>query len=423
MKQIIKRLPSKEELFDFLRIATEIIPKVPSKDDNRLTQIIKTLGIADSILNFSKVKKDAGVFRFFDKLKNAQAITNRHFVDLFFGTKIKAFFKVTALNMGEHTDVLRAHSDDLGTLYFVEYRYGAKPEYSNEFWVSIGFDFERTLNLLWGEYNGRIHLDIVQAAEWGPPTTECSALVRGPDPLFGEAVPRLEAAIRKQKRYLEDKVPRTYLFLGEQGTGKTTFALMLAEAISDRVLRIEAEGLTSVGANDLDLILDGLKPEFIIIDDIDRAPDLTKSLARLFAILTSFKDKHPKLTIIMTANDISKLDGAFRRPGRIDEVFKFKTPTPEERKILLEGYLKEFKTECDDIEAIVAASADLTPAYLREFALQFRYETQTSVLEIITQQKELYKSASGEVKKGGPVPKEEKDGAAPEADAEAGEKA
>lgn len=421
MLDFFKKVPSKEELFNALRIATEIIPKLPEKDDNTITRVVKILGIADSVLNFSKVKKDSGVWRFFDKLKNAEAYSNRHFVDLFFGTRIKAFFKVTSLNMGEHTDVVRAYSVDLGTVYFVEYRYGSKPEYSDEFWCAVGFDFERVLNLLWGEYEGGIHLDIVPSKDWGSPKTECSALVRSKDPLFGAAIDRLDKAVKKQKRYLEDRVPRTYLFLGEQGTGKTSFALRLADAISDRVLRIEAEGLTTVGANDLDLILDGLRPEFIIIDDIDRAPDLIKSLSKLFAILTSFKQKHPKVTIIMTANDISKLDGALRRPGRIDEVFEFKSPSPEERAILIKGYLEEFTTSCSDLDKVVEACADLTPAYLREFALQFRYETLEGVLEIIAQQKLLYKPAAPAVvakDNEGPKPDEPEDDDEPEAKAE-----
>lgn len=384
----------RDDVFQFFRIATEVLPKLPSRGDSPWVTAIRLLAIADTFLNFSKTKKDAGVYRFFNKLKNTKAHHNRHFVDIFFNTSIQSKFKVTNLGLGDHVDVIKAVSPTLGTVYFIEYRYDSQPEYSQSFWCSEDFNFTRVLDGLWADYKGRILLDIKKSGDYRPDKTECTPLPKGEDPLFGAAIQRLADVSEKQRVYVKDKVPRTYLFIGDQGTGKTTFATLFAESISSRVLCVEAEGLTSVGARDLDLILDGLKPGFIIVDDIDRAPDLANSLTRLFSILTNFKQKHPQVTIILTANDIKKLDGALRRPGRIDEILRFETPSLEERKTLLQGYLAEFKSECEDLDKLAEASDKLTPAYLREFALQCRYNTLEQVLEIVKQQKELYVPAA-----------------------------
>lgn len=92
----------------------------------------------------------------------------------------------------------------------------------------------------------------------------------------------------------------------------------------------------------------------------------------------------------MTINDITKLDPALLRPGRIDEIIGLNPPDGEERKSILQGYLNEFKVTGEiDLEKLIESTDGLTAAYLREVALQLRYRPQTKVLKVITRMNEL----------------------------------
>ena len=177
---------------------------------------------------------------------------------------------------------------------------------------------------------------------------------------------------------------------GKQGGGKTSFALRIANLAEGHVLRIDANSLTSLGMQEIDFLIEGLCPDFIIVDDIDRAADLKTSLPTLFAILTDFKGKHPSLTVILTINDIKELPPALLRPGRIDVLVEFDTPTAEEREEILRGYLKDFGIPANmDLADLVYETEGLTAAYLREVALQLRYRPPADVIKIIRKMNEL----------------------------------
>ena len=232
------------------------------------------------------------------------------------------------------------------------------------------------------------------ALSWMPTVVSCkSATPRFPplpNPLIGKLVGELEEFREQHLKYMRDKVPRTYLFNGKQGCGKTSFALQLATLTHGRTLRIDANGLTSVGTKDLDLIIQSLSPDFLVIDDLDRCTELEKSLPTLFSTLSDFKGKFPNVTICITINDTTKLDAAMVRPGRIDEIKDFADPDATDREEILRGYLKEFNIEgVGDLSEIVTCTDWLTGGYLKEVALQLRYRPKEKVLKLISRMKEL----------------------------------
>lgn len=220
--------------------------------------------------------------------------------------------------------------------------------------------------------------------------------------MLGKAKERFDEVLTKHQDYVSRGFPRTYLFIGKQGGGKSTFATRLSQACGKRTLRIDTKGMTSAGATDIGFIISGMKPDFIILDDIDRVADTTMAVPTLLETLSDLKDHHPSVTAILTANSLDPFDPAFLRPGRIDKVIEFDDPDEKERELILRGYMAEFKVPVSNIRQLARATKGLTPAYLREIAIQLRCETVDEVLGTISQMKRL---ATKSEPKGSPVGK------------------
>lgn len=371
-----------------LAFATDILQKLPSRHDGILTIIVKSLSIVDSFNVQMNKGKSTALFDFFGNLDLVE-VTNAQFVSLFYSTGLKDSFKISKFEMGDYVEIVRADHSWIGTLYFVEWHWGSRPEPSADFWHTKGFNFEKALEVLWDKFHGRIHLGISQD-RYGELKSTYSEIPEPKDPLLGKTKAVLDEFKEQHLLYMKDQIPRTYLFCGKQGIGKTCFCLRLSQLTGGRTLRIDACGITSVGVKDLDFIINGLCPSFLIVDDIDRAPELEKSLPTLFSILSDFKCKHPNVTVAMTINDITKLDPALLRPGRIDEIIEFDPPDDEERRSIIQGYLDEFKVGVNvDLDKLVESTNGLTAAYLREIALQLRYRPQDRILKVITRMNEL----------------------------------
>jgi hypothetical protein len=397
IKKKIKRFGWRQAL----AFSTDIIPKIPTWNDGIFGTVVKVLGIIDSFAKITNGKSTA-LFEFFSSLDLTEA-NNQQFVNSFFGTNLKNKFNVKHIPIGEFLDVVEASAPEVGSLYFLEWHWGGRPEYSANFWYSKGFNFEKTMRVLWDEFHNRLHLGIVFDTNKGEIQVSYSEIPLTTDPLIGQLVLDLEEFKEQHLRYLRDKVPRTYLLSGKQGCGKTSFALQLATLTGGRTLRIDANGLTSVGTKDLDLIIQSLAPNFLVIDDLDRCAELEKSLPTLFSTLTDFKGKFPNVTVCITINDITKMDAALLRPGRIDELKEFDDPNSTDREEILRGYLKEFSVhDIGDISEIVACTEGLTGGYLKEVALQLKYRPQSRVLKLVSRMKELASPNKEEKKEEGP---------------------
>lgn len=377
----------------YLHVATDILGKLPEKGDGPIKLFIKAMAIADSF--DQKLGKTSAVSSFFDKL-NVKARTNAQFVDLFFSTPLKDSFKVRRIAISDYSDVVMAHDPELGSLYFLEYRWGVNPEPSDHFWHSPDFKFEAALDRLWTVFNNGIHISLKAEPHRDLPRTTYRPLVYDPNPLIGPARERLERFLTRHAGYVGDGFSRTYLFLGKQGVGKSTFATRLAQAHNLRTLMINARGLTVAGANDLSFLVSGLQPGLLVLDDLDRVADMPTVLPMLLEDLSDLKARHPSVTAILTANSVKPFDAATLRPGRIDQVIEFQDPEPEERKMLLEGYLREFGAKVDNIDPIVQETEGLTAAYLREIAVQLRKDPMEEVLDTIRKMKVLAEKAKGE---------------------------
>jgi SpoVK/Ycf46/Vps4 family AAA+-type ATPase len=285
---------------------------------------------------------------------------------------------------------------ELGNLYFIEYSWGAKPEPSTDFWHSKGFNFEGALERLWVHYKGGIQTSIKFDPNRDRARTSYRDLRFTQDPIVGTNVQTLDTLVADHKQYLEAGVPRTYLFLGMQGVGKSTLAGRMAQTNGKRTLQINARGLTVAGTNDLHFLLMGLKPDFLILDDIDRM--VSEAIPMMLESLSDLKERHPHVTSILTANSIEPFDAATLRPGRIDEIVEFEPPDSQERGKILKAYLKEFASKpisANAFRQIIQVTEGQSAAYLREMALELKVASVERVVETQKQRRRLTALAKG----------------------------
>ena len=148
--------------------------------------------------------------------------------------------------------------------------------------------------------------------------------------------------------------PKTIIFFGPPGTGKTHFAKAIAGALSWWFIEIApsmlmADGTDKLGAN-LRQILEkarSLQEAVIFIDEFeeiagsrDEASRVDKSITNEFLKqVPLFKNQGTNILLICATNYIRQLDAAMLRPGRFDCVIPVGTLNEDERANILEYYL------------------------------------------------------------------------------------
>uniref|UniRef100_A0A6B2L0R1 AAA+ ATPase domain-containing protein n=1 Tax=Arcella intermedia TaxID=1963864 RepID=A0A6B2L0R1_9EUKA len=160
------------------------------------------------------------------------------------------------------------------------------------------------------------------------------------------------------------KVPKGVLMAGPPGTGKTLLAKALAgEAgvpfIASSGSEFE-EVFVGVGAKRIRTLFEEARkraPCIIFIDEIDAVAgkrDLLKqsqmSLNQLLVELDGFNSRDG-IIIIGATNRPETLDPAIVRPGRFDRKIFLSYPTIEERKEILDYYLKKHKID-EDVDPV-----------------------------------------------------------------------
>lgn len=383
----------RKKLKRYLRIATDIVHKLPDRGDNWLKIAVKLMAIADS---FDKTTgTNSQIFDFFSSL-DADTLRNAQFVDMFFETPLWESFEIRRIQISDYAEVVIATDAELGNLYFIEYSWGAKPEPSTDFWHSKGFNFEGALERLWVHFKGGIQTSIKFDPNRDRARTDYRDLKFTQDPIVGVNAQTLDTLVTDHKLYLEAGVSRTYLFLGMQGVGKSTLAGRLAQMNGKRTLQINARGLTVSGTNDLHFLLMGLKPDFLILDDIDRM--VSDAIPMMLESLVDLKERHSHVTTILTANSIEPFDAATLRPGRIDEIVEFEPPDSQERGKILKAYLNEFSSKPISSTAfrqILRVTEGHSAAYLREMALELKVVSVDRVIETQKQRRRLTALAKG----------------------------
>lgn len=185
---------------------------------------------------------------------------------------------------------------------------------------------------------------------------------------------------------------RSSLLYGSPGSGKTSFSAKVADMLGGRLVVVDSQALQQAQNQGWNLVLQKilhlLSPTVILFDDIDRLEN-TGILLGMIENLNKFKNR--EIIIMASINDLTQLPEAMRRPGRFDEIMLFEKPDFERRKQILKTYLDFFGTRLADmyVEEMATLTEDLTPAYLREIALQATVASYDRIPKVIEHMKKM----------------------------------
>jgi len=190
--------------------------------------------------------------------------------------------------------------------------------------------------------------------------------------------------------------PRTLIFFGPPGTGKTHFVQAIAGILQWWYVEVSpsslmADGEDRLGAN-LKRLLEkagSLDKIVLFIDEFeeiagsrDHASRIDKSITNEFLkLIPVLKRPKRKNLLVCATNYIQQLDAALLRPGRFDCIIPVGGLDDQGRRTIFEHYLSDTNHGNVDVDRIVSAIELFTPAdieYLfqkvRQIAFEREYE-------------------------------------------------
>lgn len=191
--------------------------------------------------------------------------------------------------------------------------------------------------------------------------------------------------------------PKSIIFFGPPGTGKTHFVRAIAAVLSWWYIEIApsmlmADGVEKIGAN-LRSVMEksrNLNDAVIFIDEFeelagsrDKGSRVDKSITNeLLKQVPLLKSNSNNILLVCATNYIRRLDAALLRPGRFDCIIPVGELDERGRRTILEHYLSKLNTGELDIDRVVELTARYTPADIEylfhqvaQLAFEQEYET------------------------------------------------
>jgi len=190
--------------------------------------------------------------------------------------------------------------------------------------------------------------------------------------------------------------PKTIIFFGPPGTGKTHFVKAIAGVLSWWYIEIfpsmlMADGADKLGAN-LRAVMEKarqLEEAVVFIDEFeeiaasrDMATRLDKSITNEFLKqVPLLKSQSNKILLVCATNYIRQLDAALLRPGRFDCIIPVGELDEQGRKTIIKQYLSNINAGDVDLDQVVNVTYRFTPAdieYLFQKVAQLSFEREYS---------------------------------------------
>lgn len=207
-----------------------------------------------------------------------------------------------------------------------------------------------------------------------PGITFFSPYSKAEDLIFSQTIQdRITASIwtpiEKTDACREAKIPlkRGVLLSGPFGLGKTLTARVTAH-------KAQENGWTFLlvsEARDFARALEFARfyaPCVIFCEDIDRVTsgDRTAKLDNLLNTLDGIESKASEIMVVLTTNDLGKINKAFLRPGRLDDIIELKAPDAEAAQRLIRVYGGDLIDPEEDLSSAGKALDGCIPAFIRE---------------------------------------------------------
>jgi MoxR-like ATPase len=170
--------------------------------------------------------------------------------------------------------------------------------------------------------------------------------------------------------------PKAIILFGPPGTGKTTFAKGIASRLQWPFVEIQPAEIAGEGAERQAKLLAeslsrvaALAAAVVFVDEVEDLASMRHESRKVSPSVTNeFLKQIPRLReaphhlLVCATNWVSRLDGAFLRPGRFDYVLPVGPPEPAAREAIWARYVAEITDEPVDVDQLVAASELFTPA-------------------------------------------------------------
>jgi SpoVK/Ycf46/Vps4 family AAA+-type ATPase len=180
--------------------------------------------------------------------------------------------------------------------------------------------------------------------------------------------------------------PKTIIFFGPPGTGKTHFVKAIAGVLSWWYIEIlpsmlMVDGVEKIGAN-LHTVMEkarNLEEAVIFIDEFEEIAGSRDEASRIDNPYNNFStvpcsNQGNKVLLVCATNYIRQLDAALLRPGRFDCIIPVGGLDEEGRKTILQHYLSRLNPGEINLDLIAKMTSGFTPAdveYLFQKVAQF----------------------------------------------------